>query len=212
MKLIPTKTPRLLKTWYQGYRWDFYETNEKAIYLTFDDGPIPDVTEFVLDQLKKFNALATFFCIGDNIKKHPNIFNKVVSDGHAIGNHTMNHLKAWKNSQEQYLNNIIECDREISKHIDVHHKIFRPPYGQISQSKLKATKELGYEIILWDILAKDWSKKTTPVECHHNVINYTKNGSIVVLHDSIKASENLKYSLPKILSHFTKKGYVFNKI
>lgn len=212
MKLIPVKTPTSLKTLYPGYHWDFYSKSTKTIYLTFDDGPVPEVTEFVLHQLKKFNALATFFCIGENIQKHPDIFNQLIADGHAIGNHTMNHLKAWENDQAHYIQNVIACEQAIMKQTDIKSKLFRPPYGQISTSKLRAIKEYGYKIILWDILAKDWNPNTSREACTKNVINYSKNGSIVVLHDSIKAFENLKFALPRILYHFTEKGYVFNRI
>ncbi|OED39307.1 polysaccharide deacetylase [Flavobacteriaceae bacterium (ex Bugula neritina AB1)] len=213
MKIIPTKTPSLLKFLFPKYTWDFYNTTiKKTIYLTFDDGPIPEVTEFVLDQLNQYNAKATFFCIGENIKKHPTIFKKIIKEDHTIGNHTMNHLKAWKNNTTTYIENISACEEQIYKHTTIKNKLFRPPYGQISTSKLKLAQELGYEILLWDIVAKDWEKSLSPQQCAKNVISNSQSGSILVFHDSIKAYKNLKYALPKVLEYFTNKGYVFDKI
>ncbi|GAA4276912.1 polysaccharide deacetylase family protein [Aquimarina mytili] len=214
MDLIPNKTPKVLKQFFSTYTWDFYNKNEKKIYLTFDDGPIPDVTEFVLEELHKFEAKATFFCIGENIKKHPDIFKKILSSDHAIGNHTMNHLKAWKNDPKTYLKNIIDCQDIIEEHSTLRSstKLFRPPYGQVSYSKFKTLEKLGYKIILWDILSKDWDKTVSKEQCFQNVIQNTSQGSIIVFHDSIKASKNLKYTLPKVLDYFTERGYIFDKI
>ncbi len=212
--MIPSKTPKVLKQFFSSYTWDLYVKNEKKLYLTFDDGPIPDITEFVLDQLRLHNANATFFCIGENIKKHPEIFNKIVSEGHSVGNHTMNHLKAWKSSSRAYLKNITDCENTMLKHIEIlpEQRIFRPPYGQISYSKFKILEKIGYKIILWDVLSKDWEQNSTPEVCLQNVIQNTEQGSIIVFHDSIKASKNLTYALPKVLDYFTKKGFIFDKI
>ena len=212
MKIIPTKTPDSIKLLFPNYIWDFYAKKEKKIYLTFDDGPIPEVTDFVLDQLQIFNAKATFFCIGENIKKHPDIFNRILSEGHSIGNHTMNHLKARKNSFTTYIENTQKCEETIKKHIEIKNKLFRPPYGQLSKSKLTQLRQLGYQIILWDVLSKDWDKNTSPEECYNNVIANAKSGSIIVFHDSIKASKNLVAALPKVLKHFTQNGYVLDII
>ncbi|MDH7445400.1 polysaccharide deacetylase family protein [Aquimarina sp. 2201CG14-23] len=212
MKIIPTKTPDSIKLLFPNYVWDFYAKKERKIYLTFDDGPIPIITEFVLNQLEQYNAKATFFCIGENIKKHPEIFKKIITAGHAIGNHTMNHLKARKNNTTTYIENVAHCDKEIKQHTDCKNKLFRPPYGQLSKSKLTTLRKLGYQIILWDVLSKDWDKDTSNEECASNVINNSKSGSIIVFHDSIKASENLKFALPKVLAYFTEKGYIFDKI
>ncbi len=214
MAIIPTKTPRFIKFIFNKYTWDFSSKKEKKLYLTFDDGPIPDVTEFVLDQLALYNAKATFFCIGDNIVKYPHIFSKILSNGHSVGNHTNNHLKAWSNDLNTYIENTRRCQDEITKHTSIKKDqlIFRPPYGQLSLSKLKALKKLGYQIILWDVLSKDWEQSISPEECLQNVINNTKQGSIIVFHDSIKASKNLKIALPGVLDHFHKKGFVFEPI
>lgn len=212
MDIIPSKTPNSIKLLFPNYVWDFYAKNEKKIYLTFDDGPIPEITEFVLEQLKLFKAKATFFCIGDNIRKHPEIFKKIIQDDHSIGNHTMHHVKARQTSFLNYIDDTLLCEREISKYISLKNKLFRPPYGQLSKSKLSELKRLGYEIILWDVLAKDWMHNITPEECTKTVIKNTRNGSIIIFHDSVKASENLITTLPKILQYFTEKGFVFDKI
>ncbi len=211
-KLIPYKTPKILKQFFTTYLWDL--DIENKLYLTFDDGPIPEVTEFVLEQLAKYNAKATFFCIGNNIKKHPDIFKKIISEGHAIGNHTMHHLKAWKSNGEIYLNNIHECDKTIQQHYktEIKNKLFRPPYGQISYSKFKLLERQGYQIVLWDVLSKDWDRTISREVCLQNVLQHTEQGSIIVFHDSIKASKNLTYVLPRVLNHFSEKGFVFDKI
>ncbi|WP_299432483.1 polysaccharide deacetylase family protein [uncultured Aquimarina sp.] len=212
MKIIPVKTPESIKLLFPNYTWDFYAKKEKKIYLTFDDGPIPEVTEFILDQLQLFNAKATFFCIGENIKKHPHIFNKILSEGHSVGNHTMNHLKARKSTLSSFLENVEKCEKQIKEHTELKSKLFRPPYGQLSKSKLIELRKLGYNIILWDVLSKDWDKNTSPEQCSNNVIDNSKSGSIIVFHDSIKASKNIEIALPKVLKHFTNKGYVLDKI
>ncbi len=214
MDLIPYKTPKVLKQFFSSYVWDLYQKNEKKLYLTFDDGPIPGVTEFVLEQLKQHKAKATFFCIGSNIKKHPDIFKKIIAENHAIGNHTTRHLKAWKIDSKTYINDINDCQAIIQEFYDTKStkKLFRPPYGQISYSKFKILEEQGYKIILWDVLSKDWEKNTTSKICLENIIQNTKKGSIIVFHDSIKASEKLKFVLPKVLEHFAKKGFIFDKI
>ncbi|WP_378181703.1 polysaccharide deacetylase family protein [Aquimarina sp. SS2-1] len=212
MDIIPTKTPNSVKLLFPNYVWDFYTKDETKIYLTFDDGPIPEVTEFVLDQLKRFRAKATFFCIGENIEKHPDIFKKIIAANHSIGNHTMNHLKARKNDLSTYIKNTLDCEKKIAEHLTTENKLFRPPYGQLSKSKLTELRNLGYQIILWDVLSKDWDNKVSPEECFRNVTNNTKKGSIIIFHDSIKAFRNLKYTLPKVLEYFTEKGYIFESI
>lgn len=212
MDIIPVKTPSSVKLLFPKYTWDFYSKNERKIFLSFDDGPIPELTEFVVDQLKNYHAKATFFCIGDNIKKHPEVFKKVIAAGHSIGNHTMHHLKARKSELSDYIANVQECEKEIEKHTLTKNKLFRPPYGQLSKSKLTALQKQGYKIILWDILSKDWDHNTSQEQCTTNVIKNAKNGSIIVFHDSIKASKNLKTTLPKVLRYFTEKGYTFESI
>ncbi|TPN86090.1 polysaccharide deacetylase family protein [Aquimarina algicola] len=214
MNIIPVKTPYLIKSIFSNYIWDLPETDKKKIYLTFDDGPIPEVTDFVLAQLENYSAKATFFCIGDNIQKHPDIFKRIITNQHAIGNHTMNHIKVWKHSKSAYIQNTIKCQNIINSNTRKNENtiLFRPPYGQISISTFKELKKLGYKIILWDILSKDWDKKTSPEKCLKNIIDNTKAGSIIVFHDSYKAAKNMKFALPKVLDYYTKRGYTFEKI
>src|SRR5215217_4502723 len=149
-------SPFWLRAFFPGFTWRI-QTNEKKLFVTFDDGPIPDITEFVLDTLREFNAKATFFCIGDNVRKHPEIFEKVTSDGHSIGNHTFNHMNGWKTEDISYLNNIEKCDAQLN----VKTALFRPPYGRIkkTQSRIVLQKR---QIIMWDVLSADFSAKISP--------------------------------------------------
>ena len=213
MKPYFIKTPRILENLFSNYTWRF-NTDKKEIYLTFDDGPTPKVTEFVLDQLKKYNAKATFFCIGKNIENHPVIFNKIMKDGHSIGNHTQNHLNGWKSKTTKYLENIIQCENVISKSKEKPQslKLYRPPYGKIKSSQAKKLKKEGYKIIMWDVLSADFDKKISKEKCLENVLSNTKKGSIIVFHDSIKAFEKLQFVLPKIMEEFSKKKFAFKAI
>ncbi|WP_029280548.1 polysaccharide deacetylase family protein [Pedobacter borealis] len=221
------KSPLLLKWYYPSLLWNKSRT-EKVIYLTFDDGPIPNVTDFVLKTLKVFNAKATFFCIGDNIVKHPEVFERVKNDGHAIGNHTFNHLKGWKTDNETYLQNTLKC-QELTQT-----DLFRPPYGRIRKSQIKSLKSVvrspksifqnqqselglktidsGLNIIMWDVLSGDFDIKLSPEKCYRNVIKHTGNGSIIVFHDSLKAFDRLSYALPKVLAYFSEKGFTFSTL
>jgi peptidoglycan/xylan/chitin deacetylase (PgdA/CDA1 family) len=207
------KTNALIKKMFPKYIWDIPNTENK-IYLSFDDGPIPEVTEWVLEELKKYNAKATFFCIGDNIEKHPEIFKKVIQEGHAIGNHTFNHLNGWKTNTENYIENTKQCEEIIqkSKIYNLKSKIFRPPYGKISPSQSKRLRQLGYKIIMWDVLTADFDQSISPEQCLENATSKVKSGSIIVFHDSQKASRNLKYTLPKTLELLSQKGFVFEII
>jgi peptidoglycan-N-acetylglucosamine deacetylase len=189
--------------------------SEKKIYLTFDDGPVPGPTEFVLDELKRFNAKATFFCIGDNVKKHPEVFAKVVEGGHTVGNHTFNHLKGWNYSTQEYIDNIALCDNQfatagIQTPLSNRPQLFRPPYGRIKRDQIKSLN--GYRIIMWDVLTHDYSTSYTPQRCLKGSIRATRAGSIVVFHDSIKAERNLRYVLPRYLDHFRNKGFSFEEL
>ncbi|RKS00794.1 MULTISPECIES: polysaccharide deacetylase family protein [unclassified Flavobacterium] len=207
------KTNRFVKTIFPNYIWDI-PNNEKKIYLTFDDGPIPEVTEWTLAQLKKHNAKATFFCIGDNIQKHPEIFQKVIENGHAIGNHTFNHLKGWETSLEDYIENTKKCSETITNcQLNTEHcQLFRPPYGKIKPSQAKALRKLGYKIIMWDIISMDFDQTISPEECLNNVLKNIESGSIIVFHDSVKAWKNLEYVLPKTLVFLNENGFVCEKI
>ncbi|WP_428741592.1 polysaccharide deacetylase family protein [Tenacibaculum sp.] len=214
MRLYFIKTPRILKQLFAKYTWSF-SSNKKTIYLTFDDGPIPEVTEFVLDQLQQFNAKATFFCIGDNIRKHPAIFSRIITEGHSVGNHTFNHLNGWKSNNTSYLENIELAEKSIQQSYtstNTQQKLFRPPYGKIKRSQARRLIAKGYKIIMWDVLSADFDKTVSKEKCVQNVLNNTQNGSIVVFHDSIKASDKLYYTLPILLQKFSERGYEFKVI
>ena len=199
------KSPWILKKIYPSLIWNIVTLN-KNIYLTFDDGPHPTITPFVLETLKKFNAKASFFCIGKNVEQYPEIFNRIITAGHIVGNHTDNHLKGWQTDNEVYIENVkLASDKIISK-------LFRPPYGKIKRSQAKQLEHAGYNIIMWDILSGDFDAKISNETCLSNVISNSKEGSIVVFHDSEKAFIKLEYCLPKVLEHFTKLGFTFNTL
>ncbi len=202
------KTPGWLKLLFAQAVWSFSRA-EKKIYLTFDDGPIPALTPWVLATLKKYDAKATFFYVGENIRKHPDLFTQALSLGHSIGNHTNNHLKGWSTSEEQYLDNIDLCEEAILEYADgVSKKLFRPPYGQISRSMAKRISK-DYRIIMWDYLTGDFDQDLSPEKCHKGAIKNVKAGSIVIYHENVKAEARIKYSLPRFLEHFSQLGYQF---
>ena len=214
MDLMWVKTNRFVKWIFRKYIWDIKNSGNK-IYLTFDDGPIPEVTEWVLETLKQHEVKATFFCIGDNIKKHPAIFQKVIESGHSIGNHTFNHLKGWNSRKEEYIKNTLLCEEAINektKNVNLKTKIFRPPYGKIKPSQSKILRKMGYKIIMWDVLSVDYDKEISPEQCLENIIKNTVPGSIIACHDSLKAFKNLEYALPKAIEYLKNKGFVFETI
>lgn len=208
MKFYWIKTNWIIKKIFSNYIWDVSNT-AKTVYLTFDDGPIPEVTSWVLEQLKKYNLKATFFCIGENIEKHPEIFKKVISEGHSIGNHTFNHLNGWKTSTEAYIENFRVCEEEIVKTVDYNpkYKLFRPPYGKLKTAQSKAIRKLGYKIIMWDVLSADFDTTITKEKCLDNVLSNVKPGSIIIFHDSVKAFKNLEYVLPKTLAFLKENNF-----
>lgn len=210
MQIIPAKTPGFVKTLFPNFVWNI-DTDNKELYLTFDDGPTPEITDWVLQLLAKYNAKATFFCIGNNIKKHPEIFQKIITEGHSVGNHTYNHLKGWKHKAKDYVNDVIETDKLINNP-SINSNLFRPPYGKFKNKQSKKLLELGYKVILWDVLSYDWDKSVSEDTCFNNVTSAAKEGSIVVFHDSVKASRNLKDVLPKVLEYYTEKGYEFKAL
>lgn len=205
------KTNRITKILFSNYIWEI-PNKSKKVYLTFDDGPIPVVTEWVLDTLKKENIKATFFCIGDNIKKHPEIFKRIINEGHSIGNHTFNHLKGWETNTNVYLENFNLCEDEILKKLGKNTNLFRPPYGKIKFSQSNLIRKKGYKIIMWDIISFDFDANTSPEKCFSNVNENVASGSIIVFHDSLKAEKNLRYALPKTIEAIKKKGYIFDVI
>jgi len=191
----------ILKKIYPKATWNLNRT-EKTIYLTFDDGPIPELTEWVLAELLKFKAQATFFCVGANILKYPDIFEKIKNDGHRAANHTMNHIKGFKHNVSDYLKEVEDCKALIANNL------FRPPYGQLKRSQYKALIEKNYRIILWDVISYDY-EAIAPEYCLRTVLGNTRNGSVVLFHDNLKAEKNLKYTLPLFLQHFDNLGYEF---
>ena len=203
------KTNFLMRALYPNFVWR-KPSDEKKIYLTFDDGPIPEVTEFVLETLQKYQAKATFFCIGDNISKNPDVFRKVIEAGHSVGNHTFNHLRGWASDDVTYLENSVRCKTEIEKH-GIETKLFRPPYGRIKRSQARSLLP-DYEIVMWDVLTGDFSQDLSPDTVLHKTIKHTEAGSIVLFHDSIKANKRMSYALPRFLEHFSSQGFQFSKL
>ena len=191
LKMI-ANIPKVLKKIYPLLNWD--ETPDgNEVFLTFDDGPIPEVTPWVLEKLKEYDVKATFFCIGDNVLKHPKIYQRILDEGHAVGNHTHKHLKGWNTDDGTYLKDIENAGEFISSNL------FRPPYGRIKKSQIKLIQSLNYHIIMWSILSGDYNKNRSPEACFNNVKRNLKPGSVVVFHDSIKADNNMRYALEKTL-------------
>ncbi|MBU2950488.1 polysaccharide deacetylase family protein [Tamlana agarivorans] len=213
MPLIPAKVPIVVKKMFPNYIWDI-PTSEKTIYLTFDDGPTPEITPWTLEALKKHEAKATFFCIGNNIEEHPNILQDILKDGHAIGNHTFNHVKGWNTKTSDYIAEVIKTQGIMDSkiHTTKSANLFRPPYGRIKPSQGKKLLALHYKIIMWDILSFDWEQSVSPEACLNNVVSQATNGSIIVFHDSVKASRNMQYALPKVLEYYSKKGFSFKAL
>jgi peptidoglycan/xylan/chitin deacetylase (PgdA/CDA1 family) len=203
--MIPHRTPFFLPWIYPKLTWRM-PTEEKELYLTFDDGPVHGPTEFVLETLRQHAAKATFFCIGDNVKKHPGVFKKIVDDGHAIGNHTFNHLNGWKTAGPSYFENVKQCD-EVFQQNAVQSKLFRPPYGRITAKQIKGLSD--YTIVMWDVLSVDYLKSLSAEACLQNTIRATRPGSIIVFHDSYKAEKNMTHALPRFVEHFMDKGFSF---
>jgi peptidoglycan/xylan/chitin deacetylase (PgdA/CDA1 family) len=208
MKPYLVKMPKLVQRIFPKRVWAFTE-NTSAVYLTFDDGPIPEVTPWLLRELNKHKAKATFFCIGENIRKHPKIFKSLISEGHSIGNHTYHHLNGSQTKVSEYIENVHLSQAEANNQSSVNNNqfLFRPPYGRITSKQSKILQDQGYKIIMWDVLSADFDPKVSEKKCLQNVIKNIEPGSIVVFHDSLKAENNLRYSLPKVLEYINKKGW-----
>ncbi len=203
MRLV--KSPLVVKSLLRHYTWSV-KTQEKVLYLTFDDGPTPDITPQVLDILADYKAKATFFCIGKNVEHHPEIYNRIGREGHTIGNHTYDHLKGWLHSTTNYLDNTQKAATLINS------SLFRPPYGRIKPAQTKALKALGYTLVMWDVLSYDWDRQIQKEQVVQNCIKTANKGSILVFHDSQKAADNMLFALPKVLAHFSNKGYRFENL
>jgi peptidoglycan/xylan/chitin deacetylase (PgdA/CDA1 family) len=202
-----TRTPWWLRRLYGGLVWRM-PVEEKILYLTFDDGPHPVATPFALEELAKFGAKGTFFCIGKNVDAHPEIYRRVLMEGHRVGNHTQDHLNGWKVDDRRYFENIREAARRIDS------DLFRPPYGRIGplQSSLLRSPPFNYSIIMWDVLSADFDEKLTGDQCARKVIGHARPGSVVVFHDSEKAFPRLETALPAVLKEYSAKGYRFDSI
>ncbi len=215
MNFTPVRTPLVAKKMFQNYIWEM-PSEAKTLYLTFDDGPTPEITNWILDVLNQFNAKATFFCIGKNIAKHPDVFKNILNNGHIVGNHTFDHIKGWRTSTKNYVKSITQTQKIIDSQ-SINPKtnfkdLFRPPYGQIRPIQGKALSSLGFQVIMWDVLSFDWDKEVIKEQCLKNVVSNASDGSIIVFHDSLKAEKNMKYALPRVLEHFSKRGYSFRSI
>jgi len=218
--------PWYLQALYPSLTWK-KKGGDKTLYLTFDDGPHETATPYVLDQLRKYNAAATFFCIGKNVVAHRAIYDRVVAEGHAVGNHTYNHVNGWKTVAADYVTDIAQAQQEIGT------SLFRPPYGRITRKQIRLLqgaamsgqlpavsyelsavrgKELPSDIIMWHVLSGDFDLQLSKEQCAANVIDHAVDGSIVVFHDSTKAWERMSYALPKVLEHFSKQGYTFKAL
>lgn len=199
------KPPTWLRKLYWSFNWKI-ASKTKSLYLTFDDGPTPDITPWVLNELDKINAKATFFCIGRNVERHPEIYEDIIKRGHAVGNHTYSHLKGWRTANKEYIDDIQLASQFIDSNL------FRPPYGKIGQLQIWQLKKAGYKLFMWDVLSEDYNLKITEVQCLDNVTQYVEKGSIIVFHDSLKASKNLCATLPTVLKTYSEQGFTFRKL
>lgn len=202
MRLV--RSPGFVHRIFHSATWKKNKT-EKILYLTFDDGPVPEITTWVLDQLKRFNAKATFFCIGKNVESNPEIYSRIIREGHSTGNHTYRHLNGWKTSNKIYFDDVRKCSEVVNT------SLFRPPYGKLKLSQYRNLKN-SFSIIMWDVLSYDFDEKISGMECFENIRKNSGSGSIIVFHDSLKAWSNLETALPETLKYFTGLGFSFNRI
>lgn len=202
--MLIEQPPLLYRMLFPESAWRI-NTKRKSVYLTFDDGPIPEVTPWVLDMLDKYNIKATFFCVGDNVRKYPGLFEEIKKRGHSFGNHTMNHLQGSQVTTRRYLRNVQEA------HDLIRSNLFRPPHGLLRWSQAKVLKD-HFMIVMYDLVTRDYSKKLTGEQVFKNVKRYARKGSIIVFHDSLKAEQNLRYALPKSIEWLLDNGYSIEKI
>ena len=198
------KTPQFVQTLFPNFIWKI-PTEEKVIYLTFDDGPIPEITPWVLGVLREADAKATFFCVGDNVRKYPEVLDAVLADGHAVGSHTFHHLNGWGTENIRYFHDVRNGARIART------ELFRPPYGRLTRRQAQFLQR-HYEIIMWDVLSADFDANLSGEKCLQNVIDHTEPGSIIVFHDSLKAETQLKYALPRVLDYYGGLGFQFEAI
>lgn len=212
------KTPTAARKLFGAALWKV-KTKDKVLYLTFDDGPIEEVTPQILDLLNQYNAKATFFCIGKNITAHPHLYERIIAEGHSIGNHTQNHLNGWQTENAQYYKSVEDCGKVMQQRANGHWQLieaqnttfFRPPYGKLTITQYNHLKS-KYKIVMWDVLAFDFDLKVSKEQVLENVLKNTVAGSIIVFHDSLKAQEKVLYALPQVLAHYTQLGYRFERL
>lgn len=202
--MIIERPPILYRKLFPGTIWRIPSApnEQKAVFLTFDDGPIPEVTPWVLDQLDIRGIKATFFCVGENVWRHYELFQRLLSEGHAVGNHTYHHLQGLKTDTCTYLEDVLRADRLIGS------PLMRPPHGHIGRAQLQALQG-SFQVVMWDLVTRDYSKRISPQRVLNNVKNYVRDGSVIVFHDSLKAEKNLRYALPRALDYLQEEGYRF---
>ena len=204
--MLIEQPPHLYRMLFPNAVWRIEDPARKTVYLTFDDGPIPEVTPWVLDLLDGYGVKATFFCVGDNVRKYPEVYRQVIEKGHHTGNHTFHHLQGWKHSLGKFLDNA----RQAKELIDS--PLFRPPHGHLGMNQCRKLQDAGYRIIMWDVVTRDYSPHMTPNGVLNVVKNYTRNGSIIVFHDSLKSEVNMKGALPRAIEWLQQNGYEFKTI
>lgn len=200
--MLIEQPPLLYRLLFPEAIWRIKRHRRRVVYLTFDDGPIPEVTPWVLDLLDREQIKATFFVVGDNVRRHPELLEEIISRGHSWGNHTMNHLQGFKVTTRRYIRNISEADALV------HSPLFRPPHGLMRWAQARAIKN-HYNIIMQDVVSRDYSKKIGPKEVVDNIRRYTRNGSIIVFHDSLKAERNMRQALPEAIKWLKEQEYEF---
>ncbi len=200
------KTPRVIQKLFPTFHWRVDRPMARpTLYLTFDDGPIPQLTPWVLDQLAQYDAKATFFCVGNNVRRYPAVLQQVIDAGHTVGNHTMHHLDGWKTDNVPYFHDVRHCAKQLKT------PLFRPPYGRLKPSQVQFLQR-HYEIVMWDVLSGDFDPELTADDCYDNVIENARPGSIVVMHDSLKAEEKVREILPRLLAYYSERGYAFDRL
>lgn len=204
MPIAPVRPPYLLRRYYSEFVWRMPDA-EKVVYLTFDDGPVPEVTEFVLDVLRQHQLPATFFCVGKNVIKNPGIYQRILAEGHSVGNHTFNHVNGWNTNTRTYVTDALKSAEVIRS------GLFRPPYGRIKKEQAALLLQ-RYQIVMWDVLSYDYDAAVSPQQCLKNVVENVRPGSIVVFHDSLKARRNMEYTLPRAIDLLQTEGYAFGKL
>lgn len=204
--MLIEQPPVLYRALYPKTLWRFHSPGRKTVYLTFDDGPIPEVTPWVLDLLDRYRIKATFFCVGDNVRKHPQLYEELLRRGHRVGNHTFNHLQGWQHRTKTFLENTEKAAQYIQSNL------FRPPHGHMRLLQSDALIRAGYRIVMWDVVTRDYSRYITPEQVFENVKKYSRAGSVIVFHDSLKAEKNMRYALPRAIEWLQQEGYAFELI